>query len=64
MSLNCGAREDSWESLGARRLNQGDQPWKFSGRTDAEAETLVFWPFDSKSWLIGKDPDAGKHLRQ
>ena len=26
MSLNCGAREDSWESLGARRLNQGDQP--------------------------------------
>ena len=64
MPLNCGAGEDSWESLEVRRLNQGDQPWKFSGRTDTEAETPVFRPPDAKSWLIGKDPDAGTHLRQ
>ena len=32
----------------------------FIGRTDAEAETPVLWPPDAKSWLIGKDPDAGK----
>ena len=32
----------------------------FIGRTDAEAETPVFWPPDSKNQLIGKDPDAGK----
>ena len=33
---------------------------KFIGRTDAEAETPIFWPPDVKNWLIGKDPDAGK----
>ena len=38
----------------------GDQSWVFIGRTDVEAETPVLWPPDSKSWLIGKDPDAGK----
>ena len=36
-----------------------DQPWVFIGRTDAEAETPVLWPPHVKSWLIGKDPDAG-----
>ena len=36
----------------------------FTGRTDAEAETPVLWPPDAKSWLIGKDPDAGKDGRQ
>ena len=36
----------------------------FIGRTDAEAETPIFWPFDVKSLFIGKDPDAGKHQRQ
>ena len=36
----------------------------FIGRIDAEAETLVFWPPDVKSWLIWKDPDAGKDWRQ
>ena len=40
-----------------------DQPWKFIGRTDAEAETPKFWPPDAKNWLIGKDPDAGKDWR-
>ena len=36
----------------------------FIGRTDAEAESLIPWPPDVKSQLIGKDPDAGKDLRQ
>ena len=36
----------------------------FLGRTDAEAETPIPWPPDAKSWLIGKDPDAGKKWRQ
>ena len=37
-------------------------PWIFIGRTDAEA--LIFWPPDTKSQFIGKDPDAGKDWRQ
>ena len=41
---------------------KGNQSWIFIGRT--EAETLIFWPPDGKNWLIGKDPDAGKDLRQ
>ena len=39
---------------------KGDQSWVFIGRTDVEAETPLLWPPDAKSWLIGKDPDAGK----
>ena len=39
--------------------SKGDQPWVFIGRTDAEAETPILWPPHAKSWLIGKDPDAG-----
>ena len=38
---------------------KGNQSWVFIGRTDAEAETPIPWPPDEKSWLIGKDPDAG-----
>ena len=41
-----------------------DQSWAFFGRTDVEAETPIIWPPDVKSWLIGKDPDAGKDWRQ
>ena len=44
--------------------SKGDQSWVFVGRTDAEAETLILWPPDAKSWLIGKDPDAGKDWKQ
>ena len=33
---------------------KGNQPWIFTGRTDAEAEAPIFWPLDGKSWLIGK----------
>ena len=43
---------------------KGDQSWVFIGRTDAEAETPVLWPPDVKSWLIGKDPDAGRDWGQ
>ena len=39
---------------------KGDQSWVFTGRTDDEAETPIFWPLHMKSRLIGKDPDAGK----
>ena len=39
---------------------QGNQPWIFIRRTDAEAEALILWPPDSKSQFIEKDPDAGK----
>ena len=42
---------------------KGNQSWIFIGRTDVEAETPVFWPPYVKSWLIGKDPDAGKDWR-
>ena len=39
---------------------KGNQFWIFIGRTDVEAETPILWPPDVKSWLIGKDYDAGK----
>ena len=39
---------------------KGDQSWVFIGRTDVEAETPILWPPDANSWLIWKDPDAGK----
>ena len=42
----------------------GDQSWVFIGRTDGEAETPILWPPDAKSWLIWKDPDAGKDWRR
>ena len=41
-----------------------DQSWVLVGRTDVEAETPILWPPDAKSWLIGKDPDAGKDWGQ
>ena len=43
---------------------KGDQSWVFAGRTDVEAETPILWPPDVKSWLIWKDPDAGKDWEQ
>ena len=43
---------------------KGDQSWVFIGRTDAEGETPILWPPHAKSWLIGKDPDAGKDCGQ
>ena len=43
---------------------EGDKSWVFIGRTDAKAETPVLWLPDAKSWLIGKDPDAGRDWGQ
>ena len=44
--------------------SRGDQPWDCFGRNDAKAETLVLWPPLAKSWLIGKDSDAGRDWGQ
>ena len=68
MLLDCGAGEDSWESLDSKEIKpvnpKGNQSWIFTERTDAEAETPIIWPPDVKSQLIRKDPDAGKDWRQ
>ena len=55
---NCGVGEDSWESLGQHP--KGHPSWIFIGRTDAEAEALIFLPPDVKNWLTWKAPDARK----
>ena len=64
MLLNCGVGENSWKSLGLQgdptSHSKGNQSCVFTGRTDIEAETPIFWPPGAKSWLIWKDPDAGK----
>ena len=39
---------------------KGNLSWMFTGRTDVEIETSIFWPLDKKNWLFGKDLDAGK----
>ena len=45
-------------------VHSEDQPWDFFGRNDAKAEAPVLWPSDAKSWLIGKDSDAGRDWGQ
>ena len=64
--LWCG--EDSWESLGQQEMKpvnpKGNQPWMFTGRTDAKAEAPILWPPDANSRFTGNDPDAGKHWGQ
>ena len=45
-------------------IPKGDQSWVFFGKTDAKAETPILWPPHRKSWLIGKDCDAGKDWGQ
>ena len=67
MLLNCNAGEDSWEPLGLQgdpTSPSEDQSWVFTGRTDAEAETPILWLPHAKSWLTGKDPDAGRDWGQ
>jgi len=48
MLLNCGAGEDIESPLNCLEIKpvspKGNQPWIFIGRTDAEAESLIFWP--------------------
>ena len=65
MLLNCGTGEDSCKSTPVdckiKPVNpKGNQPWIIIERTDAKAEAPIFWSPDAKSWLTGKDPDAGK----
>ena len=66
MLLNCGAGEDSWESLGPKEIQpvhlNGDQSWVFIGRTEVEAETPIFWPPDVKSGLLRKRPWCWEEL--
>ena len=45
-------------------MAKGDQSWVFFGSTDAKAETPILWPSHAKSWLIGKDSDAGRDWGQ
>ena len=64
MLLNCGVGKTLESSLDCKEIQpvhpKGDQSWVFFGRNDAKAETPVLWPPDAKSWLIGKDSDAGR----
>ena len=68
MLLNWGVGEDSWEFLDCKEIqpvySEGDHPWVFIARNDVEAETPILWPPHAKSWLIWKNPDAGKDWGQ
>ena len=67
MLLNCGV-ETLESPLDCKKIQlvhpKGYQSWLFIGRTDTEAETPILWPPDVKSWLIGKDSDAGRDWGQ
>ena len=53
--------ENPLDSKEIKSVNsKGNQPWIFIGRTDSEVEPLILWTPDAKSWLFGRDPDAGK----
>ena len=67
-------RIDTFELLWWKRLEspldckevnpKGNQLWTFIGRTDAGDKAPILWPPEAKSWLTGKDPDAGRDWRQ
>ena len=67
MFLNCGTWGDSESPLDSKEMKainpKGNKPI-FIGSIDAEAESLILWPSDAKSWLTEKDPDAGKDWGQ
>ena len=65
MLLNCRALESplDWKEI-KQVYPKGNQPWKFIGRTDAEAEAPILWPPKGKGWLIGKDLVPGKDWGQ
>ena len=67
MLLNCGVGEALESHLVCKEIQpvnpKGNQSWIFIGRTDAEAETPIFWPPDVQNWLTRKDLDAGKYWR-
>ena len=57
--------ESPWDCKEIQPVHsKGDQPWLFFGRNDAKAETPVLWPPHAKSWLTGKDTDAGRDWGQ
>ena len=68
MFLDCGVAEEIQSSLDCKEIQpvhpKGDQSWMFIGTTDAKAETPVLWPPHAKSWLTGKDSDAGREWGQ
>ena len=68
MLLNSGVEKTLESPLDCKEIksinSKGNQSWICFGRTDAEAETPILWLPDAKSWLIRKDPDAGKDWRQ
>ena len=67
MLLNCGLEKTLETTLDYKEIKpvnpKGNQSRIFIGRTDAETEVPILWPPDAKSWLIRKDPDAGKDWR-
>ena len=67
MLLNCVLEKTLESPLDCKEIQsahpKGGQSSVFIGRTDVEAETPILWPLDVKSWLIWKDPDAGKDWR-
>ena len=68
MLSNCGTGKTLETHLDCKEIKpvnpKGSQPWILIGRTNAEAEALILCPSNVKSWLIGKDPDAGKDWGQ
>ena len=68
MLLNCGVGKTLESPLDCKDIqpvhSMGDQSWVFTGKTDAEAETPVLCPPHANSWLVGKDPDAGRDWGQ
>ena len=68
MLLNCVLEKTLESLLDCKEIqpvhSEGDQPWDFFGRNDAKAETPVLWPPHAKSWLIGRDSDAGRDWGQ
>ena len=68
MLLNCVLEKTLESPLDCKEIqpvhSEGDQPWDFFGRNDAKAEAPVLWPPHVKSWLIGKDSDAGRDWGQ
>ena len=68
MLLNCGVEKTLKSPLDCKKIQlvypKGDHSWVFIGRTDAEAATPILWPPHVKSWVIGKDPDAGRDWGQ
>ena len=68
MLLKCGVGEALGSPLDCKEIqpihSEGDQPWLFFGGNDAEDEAPVLWLPNVKSWLIGKDSDAGRDWGQ